>query len=178
MGEFRIGRKFAQHSYPNSRAASTVPFARNFAAGPEQDQVIPLGVDTPVLWAAIESGAPPGPLVPITRLSTGIIRISGVLTVNTEDLVQVVVRIRGTPPGGPPIILPVPLAENNTIASNSTEAIPFITETPFPPLPFGGPIPPGTTTFEVLLFVTGTGTVRLIPASSTLDLQEVSLATG
>lgn len=58
MGEFRIGRTRAQHSYPESRFGGGVQtLARNFANGPKlgSDPVIDDSVGTFIPWGVIDS---------------------------------------------------------------------------------------------------------------------------
>ncbi len=51
---FRIGRKHAYHTYPESRRSTTLRLARNFASGPKESVTLE---DTATLipWAAIDS---------------------------------------------------------------------------------------------------------------------------
>ena len=44
MGEFRIGRRFAQHSYPDGPRALSAAFASNFAFGPGSDSQIAMSL--------------------------------------------------------------------------------------------------------------------------------------
>lgn len=176
---FRIGRKHAQHAYPTSRAASSVPYARNFAAGPTaQDPISVTPATSSISWTAIESGAAPGPLVPITPKSTGIIRIQGVVVVKSNALTPVELQVLVKVNGG---TLLVPLFEVVSCAPNvlgppppgGFTAIPFLTETPF-----GAPLPIGVAAnVEIALSANDVG-LFLIVGSSTLDVQEVQAATG
>lgn len=167
MSGFRIGRKHAQHVYPSPRATTTVPYARNFASGPDEDTPI-VDETVSVPWSGIESGAAPGILVPITRLSTGRIRISGVLTIAASTPGAVIqVQVWLTPPVGPPVMLTVPFAEANTVPAGAVEAIPFLTV---------AMILAGTYNVEIRLI--STGAASLIERSSTLELLEVPVATG
>ena len=58
MGGFRIGRKHAVHTYPESRTATTVPYARNYASTPKGGDFALTDVETPIPWDMIDGGAP------------------------------------------------------------------------------------------------------------------------
>ncbi|SRR5260221_12084520 len=169
MGEFRIGRKHAQHSYPNARFTGLIgPFARNYATGPvSPGQTIATTPGAQVVWNFVAVGVP-GANVPITPLNTGYLRITGILTIaNPGDpaVVQVQVQIGG-------VSLPIPFEEVVTIANAQTVVIPIFAET----TPTNTPV--GTTkNIEILLTSSLTGPV-LIPESSLLDVQEVQVPTG
>lgn len=86
MGEFRIGRKYARHVYPDTnRGAGLLAYARNSASAIEGAQpaggiVADPGV-SPLAWADIESTpGSGGASVPITPKVTGILRVVGMLT--------------------------------------------------------------------------------------------------
>jgi len=180
MTEF-VGRTGSHrvYSYPEARRNTTVPFARNFAAGPSSsggsDQpILVQDVGTPsnnaVLWSLLEVGTSPNINVPITPKSSGIVRISGVLTVLNSDAsphtVWVVIVVDG-------VAVPDPFNEVFTVAGGegTYAVIPFLTETS--PLAIGV-----TSTVEILVIADTNDVLTLTRASATLDLQEVVPATG
>jgi len=167
MGEFRIGRSYAKHSYPESRQNTTVPLARNFAIGPLTSTAVTTG-GTQVPWSDIESGATPGVDVPITPASSGTIQLTGVIEVNngTESgvNVQVQVQLAGT-------TSPLPATEKVT-APPGFSAIPLLTE-------WITALPLGTTAkFEVLVTAASNGAITLVAQSSSFEVKEVPPATG
>lgn len=105
--------------------------------------------------------------VPITPRATGIVLVSGIVTVrNTTGApieIQIIVRVDG-------VNQPVPNTLLFTIAAtNSKAVIPFMAElAPFSPL---------NETHFVEIFVTGNGGT-LLADSSAIEVQEVSVATG
>jgi len=171
MGEFRIGRKFASHSYPESRAATTVPFARNFATGPTLFAAPPdvQTTGTQVPWNVIESGAPPGFDVPITPKSTGRIRITGVVAVKNSTmspvLVTVLVQLNGANEFNPLFLSAV-------VDSEGAVAIPIVAE-------LSALLAPGVQRLiEFFVFASADGAISLTVESSSIDVQEVPFATG
>jgi hypothetical protein len=173
---FRIGRKFAQHTYPEQRRATgaVVPFARNFASGPELVQAIAAGGGTPIQWDVIDSGAAtPSPDVPITTQTTGIVLITGVIELKNvsgspvDAHVEVIV-------GGVP--LDVPFNEVVTIQGSFADtfaAIPIVAETTALQTPVGV-----ATNIQVLVIASNSDVLSAVAGSCTLNLQEVSVATG
>jgi hypothetical protein len=164
---FRIGRKYAQHSYPIPRAATSVPYARNAAVGPAASVPITT-VAAAIPWAIIESGAAPGVNVPITPRSTGIVRIHSVVTVKNSSNAPVQATVAAVVNGTP---LPVPGFESVTIPASGSMAIPILTETP--PLPIGV-----LANIEIAVVASADAALSLIFASSSLEVQEVQAATG
>lgn len=171
MGEFRIGRVFARHTYPEPRrggGASAGAFARNFASGPASETTITVpGVQVP--WAAIDVGSP-GTDVPITPQSTGIIRIDGAITLKNHSGDSVVVVVSAQVNG---VDLPFPLAESISIPTNSFAVVPILAETTA--LPVGTPV-----NIQILVASDDSDTdeITIVLESSTLGVQEVSAATG
>jgi len=181
MTEF-VGRTGSNrvYSYPEARRNTTVPFARNFAAGPssndgQKQPLVVQGIGTPannaVLWSNLEAGTSPNVLVPITPRSSGLIRISGVLSVINVDAlsphyVWIVVVVDGVP-------LADPFLEQVTVPNGEAPfaAVPFATETPA--LAVGV-----TSTVEILAIADADSALQLVRASSTISLQEVTPATG
>jgi hypothetical protein len=164
---FRIGRKYASHSYPIPRAATSVPYARNFAVGPATTVPITT-VAAAIPWAIIESGAAPGINVPITPKSTGIVRIHSVVTIknssNAPVQAAVVAAVGGTP-------LPVPLSESVTIPAAGSVSLPILTETPA--LPIGV-----LANISIGVVASANGALSVVTGSSSLEVQEVQAATG
>lgn len=179
MGEFRIGRKHAQHSYPEPPRGGTnppaTPFARNFASGPaiETNITIP-GVQVP--WSAIDVAAPPVPPatsvhIPITPQSTGVIRISGALTIKNKSGVDTVVVLVNPQVGD--ASLPFPLGDEVSIPPNGLAVIPILAEKTG--------LTVGVQALVSVLVSSETADVDTISIeleSSTLDVQEVLAATG
>lgn len=175
MSEF-VGRTGSQrlYSYPEAPRGGSYSalFARNFAYGP----LFPTPVDidtspgTDVPWSVIESGALAGVIVPITPRSSGVVRISGVIVVksSSESAESVSLQILGNGD----ILLGVPFLETQSIIANGFAAIPFASEAY--PLPVGVVV-----NIKIRLTAsTGGGVLQLRPDSSTIDLQEVPVATG
>jgi hypothetical protein len=177
VSEF-VGRTGSRrvYSYPEPRFTGLVgPFARNFAAGPDNDggdQPLVVASVTPadnaIDWALLESGTSPNVNVPITPRSSGIVRISGVVTVSNSDAaahtVQIIIGVNGA-------VVPAPAGETVTVPANGVVAVPFLTETI--PLPIGT-----TATVEILAVASSNGHLSAVLDSSTLDIQEVTPATG
>lgn len=77
MGEFRIGRSRAQHSYPDTRGAGPAGFARNSAFGPPDGIQAISATGDKIKWSTLEVGTPGSTEVPITPQVTGIVRVIG-----------------------------------------------------------------------------------------------------
>lgn len=168
MTEF-VGRTGAQraYSYPETRrGGGSESFARNFASGPKEGDTIPI-VGSVIVWNAIDAGDDPSTDVPITAAVTGIIRISAVIAV---------VNPSGTPRNViaalfvDDVAVPTPSGWGGTVAANGALAFPILAEV------------------ETTVGVTSNITVIVTPSvdsvlilsedSSTIDIQEVSVATG
>jgi len=171
---FRIGRKHASHSYPTSRAASSLPYARNFAAGPGTPVTISVSPGIAIPWAAIESGAPPSTQVRITPRVTGIVQIRGVVEIKNggvaPDIAALFVVING-------LTLPVPFSAEFVVPPSGTASgsvmIPILTETPF-----GAPLPIGLPADVKIVVSSAGGGLVLSFKGSSLEIQEVQAATG
>ncbi len=168
MGEYRIGRKHAAHSYPEPRFTGLVgPFARNYATGPTDPFTVATTPGSQVLWSFVAVGAP-GTDVPITPVSTGYLRITGMLSIaNPGDpaVVRVQVQIGG-------VSLPIPFESVVTLANDQSVIIPIFAETTPTDTRVGT-----MKNIEILLTSSLTGPV-LFPESSLLDVQEVQVPTG
>jgi len=151
---------------------------------------------TQIFWGVIGAGTAPSVNVTITPRVTGLIRVSGVVTVGkavafpVNILVQVQLGVDGAPPlpSPPGGRMPVPLLETSTLDAAIATGLP-------PPIPadLGSlaipiyiPILPVvlaigvTRTIQIVVSVLsagGTGT-SLILGSSTIEVQEVPAATG
>jgi hypothetical protein len=165
---FRIGRKTAQHTYPEARRNTTVALARNSAYGPTAGDTEIVGAGQAVVWNVIESGAPADNKVPITPKSTGAVRISAVISLTAEAGAAVLAQVRVTPPVGPPVVSPVPLDEQQAYLARGV--IPILITLP---LTVGA-----TSHVAILLTVIAGNDVFIRQSSSTLDLQEVVPVTG
>jgi hypothetical protein len=171
---FRIGRKHAQHTYPESRATTTVPLARNSASGPDESTDIDTTVQVP--WNVIENGAVAGVNVPITPKTTGVIHVTGVITVASTDLtlVQLFVEVSG-------VDAPVPAAEAMTVAASAVVAIPFdvILGAGANGAPIATPLVIGATVpVQIRLAQTVGAGANIVALSSTISIQEVVPVTG
>lgn len=115
---FRIGRNRAQHTYPQSRASGSLPFARNSAFGPATDTTIlpgdPAAPGAAIIFSTFESGGA-GTGVPITPRVTGIVLVTATIecVTLTEDPDQLTVQI--SVGAAPPTL--VPLSGNSAPAS-------------------------------------------------------------
>lgn len=165
MTEF-VGRtgSHRNYSYPETpRRGGSTPYARNFASGPKPDQQINSGLEVP--WNAVDAPADivtPTPDVPITPLSSGVVLISGVVTIHNSSgdpvLVTCTVRLDGS------ALQPF---SATTIPAGDTASIPFLAETD---------IPVGET-HQIEVSLDGDGTV-LLADGSVMNVQEVPAATG
>lgn len=171
MGSFRIGRAYAKHVYPERRGGGGDPltaFARNFASGPKGSTSVSLA-GTQVPWNSVDVG-PNGVNVPITPVSTGIVRIAGVLTLANSTGAPVFVSVHIQVDS---VSLPIPLSQTVSVPATGTVDVPFLTETD------AGDTPVGVTShIQVLLNAASDSAITLTQEGSTLDIQEVSEATG
>lgn len=167
MSEF-VGRTGALrlYSYPETRKVSggIPPFARNYATGPKNDTVIGAGIQIP--WNVVDAGTPPGPGdVPITAISTGIMIVSGVVTVSNPTgsaiLVTCTVQVDGA--AGSEF-------SATTVPAGGRASIPVLAETNPGTTPIGA-------THQIEIAVDGNG-ARLVGDGSEVSVQEVSVATG
>jgi hypothetical protein len=168
MGEFRIGRRFAQHTYPDTpRGGGALAFARNFAMGPATPTTITTG-GVQVPWDFIESGAPSGVNVPITPRVTGRMLFSGVVQVTNNDDAPVTVQVQIQVNDATEL---VPLVQE-TVDANGEAAIAF-------EIMYIASLPVGVTA-QIQLLVTSTADVDVVLSTdnSTLEIEEKSFATG
>jgi len=177
MGEFRIGRKFAQHSYPEApRGAGPSGFARNSAFGPQGLTPQALGATgDKIKWDTIESGGVSGDTaVKITPKVTGIVRA----------LINVVVENTA---GSTNNMIVEPFLDGSSIgaATISTVDAAFEGNNGFITIPFeldfagAQKLSVGVThTIEVKVIPQQGGTSTGVLALSSIDLQELPAATG
>jgi hypothetical protein len=163
---FRIGRRSAQHSYPQAPRGAPSAYARNSAHGPATLTAV---TDTPtrIPWGTLEVGAP-GQNVSITPKLTGLILVTGVVECvnNSEDTDQLTVNI-----GVAGILQAKPLEANFVSGGGGETSVPI--QAIIGPFALGTPV-------EVSLFVTSIAddTLSLEVNDSWITLQEVSTATG
>lgn len=126
MTEF-VGRtgSLRVYSYPETRRASgaAVPFARNFATVKGGAQSI-LAAGTLIVWDPIDVGISPSSNVRITPLSTGVVAIRGVLTIENEEVAQRIVTVAILVDGAP---LPGDQVQE-IIPAGGIISIPFLTQ--------------------------------------------------
>lgn len=181
MGGFRIGRKHAQHTYPDSPGRSAFLFARNFAQGPDGNLTLTDKVLHPIVWHFVDApaGISPTANVPITPKTTGIVLITGVLgTVRNNDAANpaslqlfVDVSSSGPHPQTHPVAS-VSFDANSEGGVTGLESVPFQVEL------F---LPVGITTniqFQVQANSTVTPNITITNLDSNLNVQEVPPATG
>lgn len=165
---FRIGRRNAQHAYPQAPRGAPSAYARNSAHGPATTPYDVTDAPTRIPWGTLEVGAP-GQNVTITPRVTGLILVTGVVEClnGSEDAEQLTVNI-----GVGGILQATPM-EANFVDGGSTE------RTSVPIQAILGPFTPGTPV-EISLFVTAnsSGDLTLEVNNSWLTLQEVATATG
>lgn len=166
---FRIGRAYAKHTYPESRGsgASAGAFARNFATGPSSTVDI-LSTGTALPWTAIDVGGS-GTEVPITPENTGVLRISGVICVKNSsgvDTVDATVTILVND-----VTIPLPEFDKASVTPNGFESIPFLAEVTGLTVGVGA-------TVSIVVFASADGALHFGVSSSSIEVQEVSVATG
>lgn len=170
MGEFRIGRKNAQHFYPDTPrgGSGALAFARNFAMGPGNLTPVATAVDggTQIPWDFIESGAPLSVNAPITPRVTGRILFSGVVVVKNSTLTPVTVTVQVQVNGS---TLLVPLVQE-TVDASGFAALPFeiLSEALFA---IGV-----TRNIQVFVTASASNSVNLDVDSSTIEIQEMPFA--
>lgn len=176
MGGFRIGRKHAQHTYPDTPRAAVAAFARNSAVGPAGG---PQGIilsGTPVPWSGIASGAAtPTPDVPITPKVTGVVRIIFTVVVenvsNTDEDVGVAVQVNGVTKNT--FSEEVPGTKSGVTGIVTISGVVDLE----PPIA-GTPLPVGVTSNIEIVLTAGTDSESLQLDNATLDIQELPAATG
>jgi hypothetical protein len=169
MGEFRIGRKYAHHFYPDTpRGAGALSLARNFAMGPgDATDVVTSGDGgTQIPWDFIESDAALGVDAPITPRVTGQILFKGVIVFKNNSLspVNVTAQVEVNDLAiAPPVV-------EETVAANGLAAVPFevLIDTP---LALGI-----TANIQVIVTASTNGAVTLTVDSSTIEIEEVPFA--
>jgi hypothetical protein len=167
MGEFRIGRKHAQHSYPDTPRGAVAAFARNYASTNQNQDFSTGTVD--VAWQAIESGAAPGTDVPVTPRVTGRVRIITTCVLINETLnpinVSVFSRIDGSPVGEA-----AETVDAATETSNGESTITFVVD--------ADALPVGAAHQVSVRCTSSSATADLTLAVAQVDIQELPAATG
>lgn len=165
MSEF-VGRTGALrvYSYPEPRRSGgeASAFARNYATGVKSTSI---GAGIQVNWNSIDVGTDPDEDIPITPLLSGVVLVSGVLTVSNPTGAGVLVAINVQLDDAS---IPIPTA-STLIPANSTVAIPFLAETEA--------ISPLNEQHLIQIFVSGSG-CTLSSAGCVCNVQEVPAATG
>ena len=170
MGEFRIGRRYAQHVYPDTPQRAPAAFARNYAQT-VTPSTLGSGANN-VSWTSIEGGGviPPSIHVPITPNVTGRVRIIATVTLVNSTIAPIDVieqiQINGA---APPASAP---AAAETVDAATGEGSGLATMT----LLLDISLPVGPTTQIEIQLTAGTAGLELSAAS--IELQEVPLATG
>jgi len=166
MGEFRIGRKHASHSYPDTggRASPPQPPGRNYAFGPANNTAIATTPGTDVPWSVHESGVA-GVDVPITLKTTGRLRVSAMLTINSlvASSVEVHVRIDDT------TNIAIPFAAPATPAGNLNVTVPILVETT---------LTLGLHTVQIRCIAPGDDGNTLVANQCSIEVQELTGAAG
>lgn len=206
MGGFRIGRKHAVHTYPESRTATTVPYARNFASTPKEDFAL-TDVETPIPWDRIDGGAPLWD-AGVTYSTDDIVSFLGFTWISLVDnntgndpffspgdwsrntVVPITPRSTGVV-----VIHGVLALENVSAGAEQVEGTIFVNGAPLL-LSISEDLPSGETAMvpfltqanllavgvtahvEVALSVTLDGSVVLVQDSSTIEVREMQFATG
>ena len=176
MGEFRIGRSRAQHSYPTSPRATTLPLARNSASGPDAGgaggQVIG-SAGAQIVWEDFEIGVPPSADVPITPSVTGIVHVTGVIVIlaSVSNLnVHLRVQLGG-------VNVDVPASEIISTGETPDQRVAI----PFDVIIGSGENTPALdigVTANIQIHLTPDDDITVVADSSTIHLQEVTLPTG
>jgi len=173
---FNRGRSKTAHAYPETRAGANSPpaplaFARNFAKGPGTEVSQPvLAAGTQVQWGTIDSPGLNVQDVPITPRSTGVILVSGVVSVNNDsnntDVVTVQVQVDD-------VTVTTPAVQQSTGegGEGGFNAIPFNIE--IPGLVIGTQV-----NIQVLVTAQADGEISLNDNDTTVNVQEVAVATG
>lgn len=203
---FRIGRSRAQHVYPVSRTATTVPYARNYARTPKADFAL-TDVETPIPWDRIEGGAPLWD-VGVTYSTGDIVSSIGFTWISLVDnntgndpffspgdwarntVVPITPRSTGVV-----VIHGVLALENVSGAPDTVEGTVFVNGAPLL-LSISEDLPSGETAMvpflvesnllavgvrafvQVALSVTLDGSVVLVQDSSSIEVREMQAATG
>lgn len=148
-----------------------VPFARNFATGPETTTPIET-TGTMVVWNSIDVGADPSQDVPITPISTGVVRVSAVIPLKSSfdtetESVGVLLLVDASPVGHPAF-------EAVSVAPNGFDELTVLAE-------ITGLTVGVTVNISIQLTAsnqTQSETLSIAQESSSIELEEVPAATG
>lgn len=173
MGEFRIGRKFAQHSYPDTpRPQPAGAFARNSANGVTGQPLAVTVAGVQIPWFQREVAGPTPVDVPITPKSTGAIHISGVFQFQNNNTgagpqdAKVQLQFGGVN------FISVTSTVETVGEGPGTETIPLDLTIP------GGFLPIGTTQQVEIKVSAGIDDTSLVLTFATLSIEEVQPPTG
>jgi len=171
---FRIGRKFASHTYPETPRAAPAAFARNSAVRKGSPITI---TDTfaEISWTIIESNGGSGVDVPITPSVTGVVRLLVVLVVSnvssTPTNVFVQARVNHVTQTFPAIATTVDARLSDDPPIPGLETVTYLLDGVL--VPVGVPY-----NIEIYISTTPMSGDELNLADVTLDIQELPLATG
>lgn len=164
---FRIGRKYASETYPETGGArggaAGVALARNFGVGPKTPTSIGGGLQ--IEWNSLDAGPSPSVDVLITPKVSGLVLVTGVVAVTNSTGAAIVLGIQ-VQVDGPP----VGALLGATVPAHGSLTVPFMVETTELDTPVG-------VQSNVNVFVTGNG-LTLAPESSLCSAQEVTVASG
>lgn len=169
MGEFRIGRSHAKHSYPDTpRAGGLAAFARNYAQSDTTTPVASTGTQVP--WDTIESGAAAGVDVPITPHVTGRVRIIAMVVIanvtGAQRLIEVQAQVGGVTV---PNVTAIASVDGEPEGGEAFETVTLLLDTSL--LPVGS-----ASNVEILLTADSDNALEVVNA--TIDIQELPAATG
>lgn len=172
---FRIGRKYAQHSYPETGQSGVTPFAYNYAIGPATSPLGMTQAGTTITWTRVEStGLSSTGNVPITPEVTGRVRITATVEVQNQSELSaqdaaIHLLVNGTPVASFANTIPASLGGGNT----GLEVISFTFDL-VPP----AALAVGATANISLVALSSTDDVALSVVAATIDIQERQVATG
>lgn len=168
MSEF-VGRSAGgrPYSYPEGPrgAGLAQSFARNSASGPGNSFDIP-AIGLEIDFENAESG-PTGTDISITPVNTGILLISGIVCVKSNDVTDCAATVRVRIDG---VDFSVPLNDKSTCIGNGFLSIPFSTVT--------APLSLSQHFISIFVISEIDNILQLAVGSSTLSIQEVPTATG
>ena len=178
---FLIGRgRYRSETYPQVAQGSSAALARNFAQGP-QNNSSPIAGSLLVPWYIVGNGSP-GNYVPITPKFVGILRLTGMVTVEDTSLSQAVkVSVQPVVEGGS--IAPVaiaggvaPIAGYGDVGPNPVPiTIPY--EMVITPAQYGF-VSGNTYNFGLQVGVSFSGDVVLVALDCTMEIAELLQPTG
>ena len=145
-------------------------FAANFGRGPATDEAFN-AVGAAIIWEAVDVGTPAVATIQITPLSTGRIRVTGMVSVSNPSQADLPITIQ-LQVGFALQTTPVATSTLTSVASKND--MPFLFETTPALTPVG-------VTIQLQIVVTvgvGLQTATILAHSATVDLEELPLSTG